>query len=62
MDRFCCDNKCHQGRYCPNHLPAEACTEIGNEEDIEQAEDMALAIVLIVAAVAAACGLWSLFR
>lgn len=34
--RFCCDGLCNQGRECPGAPPpAEACTEIGQDNSIE---------------------------
>ncbi len=30
--RWCCDGRCKQGRDCPGIMPAEAATEIGQEE------------------------------
>lgn len=35
LTRWCCDNRCMQGRYCPDKspIPAEACTEMGYEDD-----------------------------
>lgn len=59
MDRFCCDNKCHQGRYCPKRLPAEACTELGcDDAPVGGSEDLVLAILIIVAALCVLGVLW----
>ena len=30
--RWCCDNRCQQGRLCPKNMPAEAATDLGQEE------------------------------
>ena len=30
--RWCCDGKCQQGRLCPKNMPAEAATDLGQEE------------------------------
>ena len=57
--RYCCDNLCHQGRYCPLNQPAEACTEVGQEDsDTVGNEDLFLAILIIVAVL---CVLWLLW-
>lgn len=54
--RFCCDNLCNQGRSCPLNQPAEACTEVG-QDDTEEShalyDRLRVLIVLIGAAVAA---------
>ncbi len=30
--RWCCDGMCKQGRLCPKRMPAEAATDLGQEE------------------------------
>lgn len=30
--RWCCDGMCKQGRLCPKNMPAEAATDLGQEE------------------------------
>lgn len=34
VKRFCCDGRCEQGRHCPALHPAEAATEVGQDEDV----------------------------
>jgi len=31
--RWCCDGECLQGRLCPKNMPAEAATDMGQEEE-----------------------------
>lgn len=55
IKRWCCDNRCMQGRYCPDlapaPAPAEACTELGYED---VAYTSAVEYLLLVAAAVAA--------
>lgn len=30
--RWCCDGQCQQGRLCPKRMPAEAATDLGQDE------------------------------
>jgi len=53
--RWCCDGMCKQGRLCPKNMPAEAATDLGQEEPnfyskelmLEEAAKFALAVVLV---------------
>ncbi len=53
--RWCCDGKCQQGRLCPKNMPAEAATDLGQEEPnfyskelmLEEAAKFALAVVMV---------------
>jgi hypothetical protein len=57
--RWCCDGLCKQGRLCPKLMPAEAATDIGQEEPnfyskelmLEEAAKFAVAVVIVGAAV-----------
>ena len=52
IKRWCCDQRCEQGRQCP----AEACTEVGHIEDNENTQGLVLigivcfALVVFIAA------------
>jgi hypothetical protein len=50
-----CTGDCHQGRRCPAHAPAEACTELGVESMLRYRRaastvvwGIALALVLVI--------------
>ncbi len=53
--RWCCDGQCKQGRLCPKNMPAEAATDLGQEEPnfyskelmLEEAAKFALAVVIV---------------
>jgi hypothetical protein len=53
--RWCCDGMCKQGRLCPKNMPAEAATDLGQEEPnfyskdmmLEEAAKFALAVVIV---------------
>ena len=53
--RWCCDGQCKQGRMCPKLMPAEAATDLGQEEPtfyskelmLEEAAKFALAVVMV---------------
>jgi hypothetical protein len=53
--RWCCDGMCKQGRLCPKNMPAEAATDLGQEEPnfyskelmLEEAAKFALAVVMV---------------
>jgi hypothetical protein len=53
--RWCCDGMCKQGRLCPKNMPAEAATDLGQEEPnfyskdlmLEEAAKFALAVVTV---------------
>jgi hypothetical protein len=53
--RWCCDGLCKQGRLCPKLMPAEAATDLGQEEPnfyskelmLEEAAKFALAVVIV---------------
>jgi hypothetical protein len=57
--RWCCDGQCKQGRLCPKNMPAEAATDLGQEEPnfyskelmLEEAAKFAVAVVIVGAAV-----------
>jgi len=57
--RWCCDGMCKQGRLCPKLMPAEAATDLGQEEPnfyskelmLEEAAKFAVAVVIVGAAV-----------
>ena len=58
--RWCCDGLCKQGRLCPKLMPAEAATDVGQEEEpnfyskelmLEEAAKFAVAVVIVGAAV-----------
>jgi hypothetical protein len=57
--RWCCDGMCKQGRLCPKQMPAEAATDLGQEEPnfyskdmmLEEAGKFALAVVIVGVAV-----------
>jgi hypothetical protein len=57
--RWCCDGLCKQGRLCPKLMPAEAATDLGQEEPnfyskelmLEEAAKFAVAVVIVGAAV-----------
>ncbi len=57
--RWCCDGQCKQGRMCPKLMPAEAATDLGQEEPnfysaqmmLEETAKFALAVVIVGAAV-----------
>ena len=57
--RWCCDGQCKQGRLCPKNMPAEAATDLGQEEPnfyskdmmLEEAGKFALAVVIVGVAV-----------
>ncbi len=54
--RFCCDGLCRQGRDCPGApAPAEACTDLGSEDTVDDAKSLGTAILLglVVATIAA---------
>lgn len=36
MNKQCCNGECEQGRRCPARYPAEACTDIGQDDPPEQ--------------------------
>lgn len=53
--RWCCDGQCKQGRLCPKNMPAEAATDVGQEEPnfysaqmmLEEVGKFALAVVMV---------------
>ena len=54
--RWCCDGLCKQGRLCPKLMPAEAATDLGQEEEpnfyskeyiVKEVIDFVLGVVLI---------------
>jgi hypothetical protein len=53
--RWCCDGMCKQGRLCPKNMPAEAATDLGQEEPnfysaqmmLEETAKFALAVVMV---------------
>jgi hypothetical protein len=53
--RWCCDGLCKQGRLCPKLMPAEAATDLGQEEPnfyskeyiVKEVIDFVLGVVLI---------------
>jgi len=53
--RWCCDGMCKQGRLCPKNMPAEAATDLGQEEPnfyskeyiVKEVIDFVLGVVLI---------------
>jgi hypothetical protein len=57
--RWCCDGLCKQGRLCPKLMPAEAATDLGQEEPnfyskelmLEEAAKFAVAVVIVGAAI-----------
>jgi hypothetical protein len=57
--RWCCDGQCTQGRTCPKQIPAEAATEVGQEEPdfysremmLEETAKFAIGFLVIFAAV-----------
>jgi len=57
--RWCCDGQCKQGRLCPKNMPAEAATDIGQEEPnfyskellLKEIFDFAIAVVVVGTAV-----------
>ncbi len=57
--RWCCDGQCKQGRMCPKLMPAEAATDLGQEEPnfysaqmmLEETAKFAVAVVIVGAAV-----------
>jgi hypothetical protein len=57
--RWCCDGQCKQGRMCPKLMPAEAATDLGQEEPnfysaqmmLEETAKFALAVVMVGVAV-----------
>jgi len=55
-----CSGDCAQGRRCPAHAPAEACTDIGADD--HATGDLAAAglVVCVVSAIATVAGLWNL--
>jgi hypothetical protein len=69
--RWCCDGHCKQGRLCPKNMPAEAATELGQEEQpnfyrmndaLEELGVLALggvAVVMIVGLIAVVVGYFS---
>ena len=66
--RWCCDGLCDQGRDCPIK-PAEAATEIGQEEPdfysrelmLKEAAEFALSVLVIFAVVGAIAALVGYF-
>jgi len=40
--RWCCDGMCKQGRLCPKNMPAEAATDLGQEEPNFYSREMIL--------------------
>ncbi len=64
--RWCCDGLCKQGRLCPKLMPAEAATDLGQEEEpnfyskelmLEEAAKFALGVLVIFAVVGAIAAL-----
>jgi hypothetical protein len=60
--RWCCDGQCKQGRICPKNMPAEASTEVGQEEEpnfygaqmmLEDTAKFAIGVLVITAVVGA---------
>lgn len=57
--RWCCDGQCKQGRTCPKQMPAEAATDVGQEEPnfysaqmmLEETAKFALGVLVLVALV-----------
>jgi hypothetical protein len=57
--RWCCDGQCTQGRMCPKQMPAEAATDVGQEEPdfysremmLEETAKFAIGLLVIFAAV-----------
>ncbi len=58
--RWCCDGQCKQGRLCTKHMPAEASTDVGQEEEpnfysaqmmLEETAKFALGVLVLVALV-----------
>ena len=53
--RWCCDGMCKQGRLCPKNMPAEAATDLGQEEPnfyskeyiVKEVIDFVLGVVLV---------------
>jgi len=43
--RWCCDGQCKQGRLCPKNMPAEAATDLGQEEPDFYSKELILAEV-----------------
>jgi len=58
--RWCCDGRCEQGRACPKQMPAEAATDVGQDDPnfynrqfmLEELGSLALWALGIFAAVA----------
>jgi len=58
---WCCDGQCKQGRLCPKNMPAEAATDLGQEEEepnfyskeflLKEVFDFAIAVVIVGTAV-----------
>ena len=57
--RWCCDGQCQQGKLCPKNMPAEAATEVGQDDPdfynaqmmLEEAAKFALGVLVITAVV-----------
>ena len=60
-----CTGKCHQGRFCPNNLPAEAATDIGADDKpewVRLAPDLILTVIAVAALMGASLLLVELFK
>jgi hypothetical protein len=40
--RWCCDGQCKQGRLCPKLMPAEAATDVGQDDPDFYSKEMML--------------------
>ena len=59
-----CHGQCNQGRLCPSHMPAEASTEIGIDDDTDSygaIEGAVWAVMLTLLALFAAAESWHLW-
>jgi hypothetical protein len=53
--RWCCDGQCQQGKLCPKNMPAEAATDIGQDDPdfyskellLKEIFDFAMAVVIV---------------
>lgn len=55
-----CNGRCNQGRQCPATMPAEACTDLGAEDECDKNPRLGLLLIAAPwAVVALAC--WAFF-
>jgi hypothetical protein len=50
-----CNGQCNQGRLCPARMPAEACTDVGADDDLPPLSPMERMFVAAIYALSVLC-------